>query len=68
MYACMLEIGRGFFEVVYASENRLVFSRDPPRHPGPALSEWLYASTPTLRILTLADSHSLLQDVVPSGR
>jgi hypothetical protein len=37
-------------------------------HLHPAIREWLYASTPSLRIPTIANFHSLLQHVVPSSR
>jgi hypothetical protein len=65
MYACPYEAGRGFFVGVYASENRPVLSCDPPRRP--AIREWLYASTPSLRILTM-NFHPLLPHVVPSSK
>jgi hypothetical protein len=33
MYACVLEIGRGFFEGVCTLSNAIVHSYDPPHPP-----------------------------------
>jgi hypothetical protein len=42
MYACVCEIGGGFFAGVYGSKNRPVISCDPPC---PAMRELVCAST-----------------------
>jgi hypothetical protein len=41
MYACIPEIGGGFFEEVYRLENQPLTSRDPPP---PQFASWLLES------------------------
>ena len=60
MYACILETGRGFFEVVCAPGNATAYSRDPPPAPrfanpisGSLLSRRLRSYCTQLRCLLL---------------
>ncbi len=57
MYACILESGRGFFEGVCAPSYATAYSSDPP--PPPSHSRILNASTPSPKILAIADIYSL---------
>jgi hypothetical protein len=57
MYACVCEIGGGFFAGVYGSENRPVISCD---HPALRCANWSVPA-PYLGILGAADLYSTLQ-------
>ena len=62
MYACILEIGRGFFEVVCTLRDQACICTDPP----PPCRSWIAScqSCPRLRrflLLTAANVYALLQ-------
>jgi hypothetical protein len=64
MYACILEIGRGFFEGVCGQGNQPLAFRDPP-HPGireltledPPSCPWVWVYVES-RLRTLEDAPS----------
>ena len=43
MYACIPEIGRGFFQGVCAPNNATAYFRDPPPPPHTRIDSWRYA-------------------------
>jgi hypothetical protein len=65
MYACIRQIGGGFFGGVCRWENQSLTFRDPPY---PSIREWLYASIVPLGFRAAANLYSLLLHLVPRNK
>jgi hypothetical protein len=62
MYACTSESGADFSRGCTVQRIGQSFLATHPRHP--EILEWHYGNTPSLRILAIANLHSLLRQVV----
>jgi hypothetical protein len=65
MYACILQIGTGFFGGVCDKEDRYPLLKT---HPHPAIRGWFYIGAACPVVLGAANVYSFLRYLVPSKR